>query len=457
MRLKYQLFLTLLLSSIVLIALMAAFNSWSFNRGFSNYVVENEIRRQIPIAEALVETYIARQSWDWVKEQPELVHDLIRANLGRGRAPGSESKTPGKRRDRRLPRLLLVDADRQPLFGRGTRSKNVVWQPLSDENNIIGYLGVFKPRGLPGAVESVFVNQQLRSYAYAAVAMVFLSALFAIALATRIVKPILKINKAVGHITGGEYQHRIESNRQDEIGDLSRNINQMGFTLEKNQLARQQWMAEISHELRTPVAVLQGELEALQDGVTELNESAVSSLHAESVRLTRLINDLHELSLSDMGAMNYRMESTDLHKILEQRLHMGSSWISQAKLSISVQTGDDPVTVYGDPQRLSQLIDNLLQNSIRYTDEGGEIVISLSTESDLAILDWTDSAPGVTEAQLPNLFNTLYRAEQSRNRAFGGSGLGLAIVEKIVEAHQGKIHAYHAQIGGLGIRIQLPK
>jgi len=128
MRLKYQLFLTFLLSSIVLIALLAAFNSWSFNRGFSAYVIEKEIRRQSPTIEAIERVYSQQQNWNWVREQPELVHELIREHLSDGRA--SESETRKKRNGRRVRRpqkLLLIDADRQHLFGRNVPQRNVVF------------------------------------------------------------------------------------------------------------------------------------------------------------------------------------------------------------------------------------------------------------------------------------------------------------------------------------------
>lgn len=456
MRLKYQLFLTLLLSSIVLIALMAAYNSWSFDRGFTNFVVENEKQRLQPVVASLKEAYAQDKSWDWIEEQPEKMRELLRLN-GRGaKARRSDKKNRNGGPARSRTRLLLVDESKRLLFGRNLPSKNVVWQPIDFDGDTIGYLGIREPKGLPGELESVFAAQQLRNYGYTAVAMILLSALLAIALASRIIKPMLKVNKAVGHITGGEYQYRIDSERQDEIGDLSRNINQMAYTLEKNQNARQQWMAEISHELRTPVAILQGELEAIQDGIRKLDDSAVSSLYAESVRLGRLIDDLHELSLSDIGAMNYHLETTDLGEVLKHRLEAGSSLISQANLSVALQASSEPIEIQADPQRLAQLIDNLLQNSVRYTDEGGEIVINLSRESGNVVLDWADSTPGVTDEQLPNLFSPLYRAEQSRNREHGGSGLGLAIVEKIVTAHEGKIQAFHSAQGGLRVQVSLP-
>lgn len=481
MRLRYQLFLTLLLTSATLIAIMVAFNTWNFNRGFSNYVIDNEKQRLKPTINQLAYAYDRYKSWDWLKNDRQALDgflDPVRRNLRDGRDLGNrrDGQTGRARRDQEVlggeqqrptpnrapprpggprPRILLADENHIPLLGDNEPPKNVVWVPINWEDTTVGYLGIREPNGLPGELDLVFASQQLRSFAYTAVAMFLLSGLIAVALSSRIVKPILNLSRAVGHISGGDFQQRIENNSQDEIGDLSRNINQLARTLERNLKARQQWMAEISHELRTPVAILQGEIEAIQDGVNPLDQKAIESLHAESTRLGRLIDDLHELTLSDMGALNYQMEPLNLFDLVEQRVQSARPLTSEHKLSVSLNKRT-PIIVQADPQRLAQLIDNLLQNSVRYTDEGGAIEVSLSRKAGNAILEWVDSSPGVTAEQLPNLFEPLYRTEGSRSREFGGSGLGLSIVEKIVTAHQGQINAFHSPLGGLGIKVMLP-
>ena len=455
MRLRNQLFFTLLLSSVLLIALMAGFNSWSFNRGFSSFVVENEKRRLLPVLDALADGYAANQNWDWIQDDPETIQRMLRSDARNG--PPRRREGSRDRKDRRSrPNFVLLDEKKQSILSPKDPSRKLVLLPISVDEKTVGYLGIGEPKGIPGEIEQVFSDQQMRSYAYAGVAMAILSILLANALASRIVKPILKVNKAVEHITAGEYQHRIDTRSRDEIGDLSRNINRMALTLEKNLNTRQQWTAEISHELRTPVAVLQGELEAIQDGVNPLDEEAIASLHAESVRLSCLINDLHELSLSDLGALNYHMETVDIAELLRQRLSESTSLTAKRGLSVSLQCTDSPLMVRGDTQRLVQLVDNLLQNSLRYTDEGGELDIKLSLESDFVVLDWADSHPGVSDEQLPRLFDSLYRTDESRDRSTGGSGLGLAIVAKIVDAHEGQVTAYHSASGGLGVLVRLP-
>ena len=458
MRLRYQLFLTLLLSSATLIAIMYAFNAWSFNRGFTDYLIDNEKQRLKPTLAALADAYQQKGSWDWlVNDKRELQNFLEPERRDRKRRDPPRKKNKQSGPGRSNTKFQLADKDLTLLIGSDSQRSRVIWQNIIVNEDTVGYLGFREPRGLPGDLEQVFASQQLRGFAYSAVAMIVLSGLIAIALASRIVKPILKVNNAVGHITGGDYQQRIENTSRDEVGDLSRNINHLARTLETNLQARQQWMAEISHELRTPVAVLQGEIEAIQDGVNPLDQAAIDSLHSETTRLGRLINDLHELTLSDMAALNYQMRSLDLLELIESRLHSAKALTDQQQLA--VQISGKPANINGDAQRLSQLIDNLIQNSIRYTDTGGTIEVSLKPAADNPdelVLEWADSSPGVSDDQLPRLFDPLYRGEDSRSREYGGSGLGLAIVEKIVSAHQGELEAFQSALGGLGIRVRLP-
>lgn len=456
MRLRYQLFIILLLSSVAPIALLAWFNSWSFNQGFTNYIVDNEKQRLIPVAEQIAQLYSEQKNWAWLESQPQKIRELLRRS--NNNQPATPVRPPGPGRDnRRRQRLILVDSHKQLLVGNELPSNNVVWLPVELEGDTIAHIGIREPRELPGELENAFVSQQLQSYGYAAVAMVVLTALMAMVLSSRIVKPILSVNAAIGQLTGGHYKSRIENNHKDELGILARNINQLALTLDQNQSARQQWMAEISHELRTPVAVLQGELEAIQDGISSVDSNAINSLHSETLRLSRLINDLHDLSMSDVGSMNYKLETVDIKQILDQRLQAGKTQLAQASLSVSISTYDANITIQADPHRLAQLFDNLLQNSVRYTDAGGVVDIALSATDKSVILNWSDSSPGVRDNQLSELFSVFYRTEESRNRELGGTGLGLAIVKKITIAHQGDVEAYHADSGGLGVKVTLPR
>lgn len=463
MRLKYQLFIILLVASAALIAALFVFNSWSFNRGFLNYINRSQLSSLETLSSNLAEGYAEQNSWDWITENPRQWHRWANNTLRNAeRAPNegtdlAQNTDSPKKRSPPPVQLVLADAEKSILVGRTRSNQSLQWIPINLNGVTVGQLGYAQPTRLPGQVEQVFADQQRRSFALASVLMVALSAVLAALLASRIVKPVINISKVVGEINHGDYTQRIASSQRDELGDLSRNVNQLANTLEHSRTARRKWIAEISHELRTPVAILQGEVEAIKDGIRPFNDESLASLHAETLRLSRLISDLHDLSLSDLGALAYQMAPMDLLALLQQRLVTAASLLAEKNLTIDLQTDADAYPIMGDTQRLGQLLDNLLQNSVRYTNPGGSVAIQLSRLNGRIHLQWSDSKPGVSDQDLPNLFDTLYRVEQSRNRRDGGSGLGLAIVQKIVLAHQGVISASHSHLGGIQITMDFPE
>jgi len=216
-------------------------------------------------------------------------------------------------------------------------------------------------------------------------------------------------------------------------------------------------MADIAHELRTPLAILRGEIEALADGVRTYDALALQSLHTEVLTLHTLVEDLYHLSLSDLGALTYRKATIDLAALLDNALHAFVDRWAEKHLTFEVpRRGEAPVWVFGDTERLSQLFTNVFENTLRYTDPGGRIHVWYEPQAHAVVIHVQDSAPGVPQDALPQLFDRWYRVETSRNRAYGGSGLGLAICKNIVEAHEGKIWARPSPLGGLWLQILLP-
>ncbi len=461
MRLKYQLFLTLLLTGAILIALMAAIGRWNFERGFIGYINDTERQQLQPMVEALAQRYATEGNWQWVTDTSTTWRVLMDTHLGRrkptsnrgtkpgiptpareltdrpppqGRPIGTDESVDRLRRTKVAdtltmdPRLLLADEKRQILIGKERPDSTPRWLPIVSLEKTVGYLGYNERKALTGQLDKAFATQQRRSFFYTACAMALLSALLAVFLAGRLVRPILNVNDAVARIGRGQYSHRVTETSNDEIGDLSRSINTLAVSLEKNLDARRQWLAEISHELRTPVAILQGELEAIQDGVQTLDQEAIGSLHAETLRLARLIDDLRDLTLSDIGALDYQFEPLDIQQVLAARVKASHAQIDAASLQITVTpeacNSGEALNVKGDLQRLGQLFDNLLQNSIRYTHADGELHIDITSNNGRIIIDWADSAPGVNDEQLTQLFEPLFRADASRHRSHGGAGLG---------------------------------
>jgi two-component system sensor histidine kinase BaeS len=206
------------------------------------------------------------------------------------------------------------------------------------------------------------------------------------------------------------------------------------------------------------LAVLHAELEALRDGVRSLTPDAVRSLQAEVATLTALVNDLYDLALVDAGEATYQQEPVDLAELVHMALHAFAQRFAQRDITVDTKgVSSAPVMVRGDSRRLTQLLNNLLENTHRYTDPGGRVEVALRGTTDGALLQIEDSAPGVPADLLPRLFERLFRVETSRNRASGGAGLGLSLCRSIVDAHHGEISASASALGGLKMQIRLPR
>jgi two-component system, OmpR family, sensor histidine kinase BaeS len=220
--------------------------------------------------------------------------------------------------------------------------------------------------------------------------------------------------------------------------------------------SRRRWTADVAHELRTPLSILQGELEAVHDGVRPYTPALLDSLQEEVSHLAQLVEDLQTLALADAGALNVRLEPTDLAELTRQVLAAFEVRIAAAGLALETALPDH-LTIMADAQRVRQLLHNLLENSCRYTNAGGRIRVRLDEQPRFASLVVEDSAPGPDALQRAQLFERFYRAEPSRGRLSGGSGLGLAICRNVVEAHGGEICAEQSPLGGLLIRVRLPR
>jgi two-component system sensor histidine kinase BaeS len=302
----------------------------------------------------------------------------------------------------------------------------------------------------------LFVKQQKLTMAMIAGVMLLVSAAISFPLANRLVLPIRRLADSIHRLASGEFSTRVAVGPEDELGQLACDFNTLALSLEKTEQARRSWIADISHELRTPLSILRGEIEAIQDGVRQACPESMNSLHVEVMHLSRLVDDLYQISLYDIGALTYRKTVVDLRTMLTQALDSFRADFAQKGIQLHTELASGELQLFADPGRLHQLFDNLLENSLKYTDQGGELSVRLGCQGEHATVELADSAPGVAQGELEKLFDRLYRVESSRNRALGGAGLGLAICKNIVEAHEGTIRALPSPAGGVLISIELP-
>jgi two-component system, OmpR family, sensor histidine kinase BaeS len=320
-------------------------------------------------------------------------------------------------------------------------------------------VGTLYLRPLPrllGGLDQAFASAQWHDAQIAGGVALIVALLFAFALARWLLAPVRALASGMHALGGGDFAQRIEPASSDELGALARDFNHLAQTLEQHRDVRRRWGADIAHELRTPLAVLRGEISALQDGVRSATPAAFDSLQAECARLSSLIEDLYQLALADAGALEYRFETLDLGAVAREAVELQRRVCADAGLALEFVAPDEVLPMRGDARRLAQLFDNLLSNARRYTDAPGRIRLGIAHGSTKLRLTVDDSAPGVPDAALPRLFDRLYRVEESRSRSAGGAGLGLAICRAIVEAHDGRVTAAPSPLGGLQIAVELP-
>ncbi|MGB3211740.1 MAG: ATP-binding protein [Desulforhopalus sp.] len=474
-KIKHKLFSTLLLTGVVVGASLFFFLQWNFDRGFLNYVKSQELEQMDRLSGQLSAYYNHHGNWQFITQNHPLWQRLHTnalsppqmgegfGNLGRENRGASPSPPPGlmpPRDPRGLgPRIILFDADKKRIIGGPSSDvgKNLSLRPISYEEKVIGYLGLMPVREISYSGDLLFLEQQTESFILITVVIVALSLLLSYPVTIQLLRPINALTEGTRKLIAGQFKTRIPVTTGDELGRLSDDFNILAMTLEKNEHNRQQWVADISHELRTPLSVLRGEIEALQDGIRQAEPQTVDAIHREIMRFERLVGDLYELSMSDIGALNYKYMEVNPVGILQETTEMFEQRFRQKELKLST---DLEVAVssliLADPDRLQQLFANLLENSLRYTDAPGRLEVKLEREKDYLAIHFLDSCPGVSSGQLPKLFDRLYRVERSRNRGTGGVGLGLAICKNIVEAHQGRIEAGKSPLGGVWVKIKLP-
>ena len=258
-------------------------------------------------------------------------------------------------------------------------------------------------------------------------------------LGARLARPLREIGAAARRIAEGDYAARIPRRGPEEIVSLSDSFNQMAAALEEQERMRREFIANAAHELRTPLTNLQGYLEALRDGVIEPERATFESLWDEAERLVRLSRSLDTLAAGDAGAGAVPVD-LDLASTIRTAVDLARPAAGAAGLELTVEL-PDTLPARGDPDQLSQVVGNLLQNAVRYTPRGGRVLIRAERRPADVLVSVANSGDGIPAADLPHVFERFYRVDKSRDRGSGGAGIGLAIVRQIVEAAGGAVGA----------------
>ena len=459
----HKLFASLLLTSTIMVAGMALLINHSFQSGLQTYLNQREVEKLKEVALQVNQYYSTQDGWKIIKEQPHLWEELLKQI---GELP-PERKRPRAERflSRRLMvlhnRIHLLNENGVPVFNYPKNHKDTdpkfIKVPISVNNKTVGWISIKLKQAITGALAESFFKQQLNNFYLIAAWVALFSFVVAGLLVRHFLKPLKNLHAGAKALQNGDFQQQLPVQGNDELAELMQTFNSLTKTLKQQKESREQWLADISHELRTPIAVLLSEIEAIEDGIRKPEPKYIKSLHKQVMNLGGLVNDLYQLSLSDSGVNIDRSQSVDLIQLLDMAADQNETRLAEKNIQLKrTYKSTAPVILKADPKSLTQLISNIFENSYRYTDAGGLLQLSLRQNPQYIELIIEDSAPAVPDESLKKLFERLYRVDKSRSRANGGSGLGLSICQNIVNAHGGKIVAAHSPLGGLQIKISLP-
>ncbi len=303
---------------------------------------------------------------------------------------------------------------------------------------LIGTLYI-SPSG-PGSVLTVYLTSEINRFLlWGALLAIAMAMIVTFILSRYILSPIKVLSATAKKLGQGDFTQRVQIKNQGDVGELARTFNSMAGDLERTEKLRQNMVADVAHELRTPLSNVSGYLEAIRDEVVKPDKETIASLTDEVNLLSRLVDDLQELALADAGELKLFRQSEDVSLLIGRCALAIQTRIAEKGLQLALDIPGNLPPVFIDYQRIKQVLLNLLANAITHTASGGTIKVSARQEDKWIKVNVEDNGEGIAGADLPNVFERFFRADKSRARNSGGSGLGLTIVKRIVEAHQGRI------------------
>jgi len=295
-----------------------------------------------------------------------------------------------------------------------------------------------------------------RFFIWAGLLAVAIALLLTFFLSRRILAPVKALRDAAREFGKGNFSRRVDSRDKGEVGELARSFNSMAENLERTERLRRNMVADVAHELRTPLSNVRGYLEAIRDGIIKPDKKIVRSLNEETSTLSRLIDDLQELSLADAGAIKLAIRPEDIYRLIRETVTALQAKATAKGLTISADLPDNLPEVNIDSQRIRQVMYNLVDNAVAHTGREGRITVSALRKEDRIFISVADTGEGIPPEDLPMIFERFYRVDKSRTRATGGSGLGLTIAKRLAEAHGGTIEVESQPGQGSTFILTLP-
>lgn len=463
----------LMVALAVLATLVTAFLAGrAIRESFNHYVDRNALYRLERVQAAVTDYYRMKGSWVDIQS---LFDELQYRGRENGAGYGHIQEMPRGGRVIVIPgqgsglmlgpgpvNILLTDqngkiiaaSDREYLNKKAAEMPLNQGLPVIINGETVGTL--FAADTNRGEWENDFINSVNRATLLAAAVASIAALIIGVIIARHLTSPLAVLSAASRRLAGRDFGYRVPVVTNDEIGELAKSFNQMAESLEYNEKLKRNLVADTAHELRTPLAILRGNLESLQEGVIEASPGTIISLHDEVVRISRLVDDLQDISLADAGELRLKRRETGVSGLIEKVAAAFSGEAKNKNVDFTVDVQSDLPAVYVDADRIVQVLLNVLHNALAYTGKGGRVALSAAGKGQELVFSVQDTGTGISPADLPYVFERFYRSDRSRSRASGGSGLGLAIAKGIVEAHGGRIWVESEVGSGSTFAFSLP-
>ncbi len=465
---RFSISTRLILSFLVIIVIMTGLFLVLSNRVISNRFTDLITRSgqsyAIRVAPFFERYYLLTGSWDGIEDVAAKAMEL-QENPQRiiDRLP-DDSPLPDFLFTARDERLILFGTDDEIILDIN-QMKNP--SPISPEikkygipimvdGEQVGTIVAGSAIGFLTTNQQKFLSEVNRILIWAALIAVVAVLIVAGVQSESIIRPIQTLSLATRKIALGQYDHRVDIKRNDELGDMARSFNEMALELDKQRQLRYRSMADIAHELRTPLSVLQIDLESMEDGLMEVSPENIRVLQTEVTHLRKLVEDLRILAQVDAGDLTIEKSVMEMGAIIREVIERQMSSARDKGVKLNFDSAEEEIFIDGDPQRISQVLINLISNAIRHTPFEGMVTVSMKRQDREVFVSVEDTGEGIPTGDLPFIFDRLYRVEKSRTRDLGGSGLGLSIAKSLVLAHDGKIWAESKEGQGSVFTFKLP-
>lgn len=454
-RLWVRLTLAFIAVALLTTAAVAGVVSWNAGRQFRGYLAQPAVMLRGGALNVLEQYYAQNGSWEGVENFLRTWRPRLRGRLGR------EATRPMA--------ILIADERRRVVYDEldGATGRELPTEdlrravPVLVDNQVVGYVLALTPVPDPiGQPEQRFLDELQRSILIAALASAGLGILLGLWFSRSIARPLAQLAQAAHAFAASNWTRRVPTEQLSHIAEMKEvalAFNNMADSLQRAEAQRRNLMADVAHELRTPLTVIQGLLRALLDGVHPLQLKEVATIYDETRLLSRLVDDVRELTLAEGRQLPLKVQTVNIAAVLQAAAQRFAALADAQQLAVQVDMPAGPLSAMADPDRVAQVLQNLIGNAIRHTPAGGRITLAAQARDRDVMVSVSDTGEGIPAEDLPHVFDRFYRSDKSRARSSGGSGLGLAIVKSLVELMGGAVGAESAPGRGSRFWFTLPK